>query len=293
MLIAIGPPGPLAELLQVLCWIILPVLLLVFLLTILHHYVRKRKNAANALEEDELTQLAIPGNSGEGAYLFFDHTGVIRDYKKKLSYSHARYTALRKDFEKLEKRYKQEEIGPRNPPVHPKIKQMETTHEQVQPTGKPVASEELFLKDLVEEKRAEVAFLQAQLEQRVRKQHETEAEKESLRTELQTQLTEREQLLRSKEDHIAYADSQLAELKQQNELLNAAVADGNDRTQSLENQLEEERSRTIAIEQKLQTNKQLLQRLYKEFTACMDDDNASPAVVPMQPAYLNSVAADY
>jgi chromosome segregation ATPase len=292
MLIAIGPPGPLTVFLQVLCWIILPAMLLVFLFTILHHYARKRKHAADALEGDDPAQLAIAGSGGEGAYLFFDHTGLIKDYKNKLSYSHARYTALKKDFEKLEKRYKQASIIEMDQPVHPKIKQMETTHEQVQLTGKPVASEELFLKDLLEEKRAEVGFLQAQLEQRVRKQHETEAEKERLRIELQEQLTEKEQLIRSKEDHIAYTDSQLAELKQQNELLNAAVADGNDRAGSLQNQLEEEQSRVIAVEAKLQANKQLLQRLYKEFTACIEEGE-EPAVVAMQPAYLNSVAADY
>ncbi|HEV7781753.1 MAG TPA: hypothetical protein VGO58_10845 [Chitinophagaceae bacterium] len=293
MLIVIGPAGPLAVFLQVLCWIILPVLLLVFLFTILHHYARKRKNATTPLQKEDLTRLALDGNSGEGAYLFFDHTGLIRDYRNKLSYSHARYAALKKDFEKLEKRYQQAAIVQKGRPVHSKTKQMETTHDQVQLTAVPVPSEELFLKDLVEEKKAEVAFLQAQLEQRVRKQHETEAEKEKLRTELQTQLTEKEQLIRAKEDHIAYADIQLAEFKQQNELLHAAVADGHDRTNSLQSQLEEEQSRAIAMEQRLEANKQLLQRLYREFTACMEEDRGFPAVVTMQPAYLNSTAVDY
>ena len=186
MLIAIAPLGPVAVFLQVLCWIILPVLLLVFLLTTLHHYARKRKNADSALKRDDPARLALAGNSGDGAYLFFDHTGLIRDYKNKLSYSHARYTALQKDFEKTGKRYKQEEIVQKDRPVHPKTKRMETTHDQVQLTAGLVPSEELFLKDLLDEKKAEVAFLQAQLEQRVRKQHETEAEKEKLRLNLGT-----------------------------------------------------------------------------------------------------------
>ena len=89
------------------------------------------------------------------------------------------------------------------------------------------------MRDLLDEKKAEVAFLQAQLEQRVRKQHETEAEKEKLKVEL-SQLAEREQLVKTKDDHIGYPDIQLAELKQQNELLNAAVADGNGGTHPLE-----------------------------------------------------------
>jgi DNA repair exonuclease SbcCD ATPase subunit len=291
ILIAIGPQGPLAVFLQVLSWIIIPALLLVWLLTILHHYARKRKHAANALQGDDLAQLALAGKSGDGAYLLFDHTGLIRDYKNKLSYSHARYNALKKDFEKLEKQYKQASVV-KGRPFHPKTKQMETIHDQEAVTTGAVNSEELFLKDLVEEKKAEVAFLQAQLEQRVRRQHETEAEKERLRAELQAQLTEKDQLIKGKEDQIAYTGTQLAALKEQNELLNAAVADGNDRTQSLQMQLEEEQSRVTAMEQKLQANKQLLQRLYKEFAACVEEDNASPAVITMQP-YRGHLAADY
>jgi chromosome segregation ATPase len=281
LLIAIGPPGPLAVFLQVLCWIILPALALVSFFTILHHYARKRKNAANALEGDEIAHLAQQGSKGKGAYLLFDHTGLVREYKRKLSYSHARYAALKKDFDKLEKQYRQ---GHADRPVHLKIKDMETTQEQLHVAEGQVPSKVLYLKDLVEEKKLEVAFLQSQLESRVRKQHEAEGEKEKMKIEWEAALAEKEQL-------ISYAENQLGELKQQNELLNAAVADGNDRVLSLSNQLEEEQARVITMDQKLQANRQLLQRLYKEFTTCLEQEEASP-VIPMQPAYLNSVTVE-
>lgn len=281
LLIAIGPPGPLAVFLQVLCWIILPALALVTFFTILHHYARKRKNAANAVEGDEIAHLAQQGSKGKGAYLLFDHTGLVRDYKRKLSYSHARYAALKKDFDKLEKQYRQ---GHSDRPVHPKINNMETTQEQMQVVQGQVPSEVLYLKDLVEEKKAEVAFLQLQLESRVRKQHEAEGEKEKMKIEWEAAIAEKEQL-------ISYAENQLGELKQQNELLNAAVADGNDRVLSLSSQLEEEQARVVTMDQKLQANRQLLQRLYKEFTTCLEQEEASP-VIAMQPAYLNSVTVE-
>lgn len=276
-LVAIGPLGPIAHFLQLLAWIIIPVLLIVLLTTILHHRIRRKRNAKTALTAEDVKLLSAGKADPDGAYLLFDHTGLVHDYRKKLCLSEARYTALKKDFEQLQTRYQHIAIATESN-VHPKTNHMETTLELAAPAG-PIPSEELYLKDLLEEKKAEVAFLQVQLEQRVRKQHETEGEKERLRTEWEARIAEKEQLIRSKDELLAYAENQLTEIKQQNELLNAAVADGKDKTDSLLAQLEEEQLKANAAEQKLKANKQLLQRLYNEFSACMEAEPREAPVV--------------
>lgn len=290
MLIATGPLAPLGDFLQIICWIVLPVWLLCSLFTVLHHYMRKRKNATQPLAVEELAQLAAPATNSEGALLYFDHSGLVREYKEKLSYSHARYSALKKDYEKLEVKYNSQR---KNHSVHPKSILMEMTPDQKMIPTAPLSSEELYLKDLVEEQKAQVTFLQAQLEQRVRRQHEIEADKERMRKDLEMQLTERDELIRAKSEQVTIAENQLAELQQQNELLNAAAADSNERVNLLSGELEEEKARVVAAEEKLRANKQLLQRLYREFAACVDDEESSPVVVPLQTAYLSPVAADY
>ncbi len=282
MLLAIGPLSPLTNFLQIICWIILPVLLLTIAVTVIHHYVRKKQNAAEALEEDELNILTSPDNKTDPAYLYFDHSGILRQYQDKLSYSHARYAALKKDFEKLDQQYRDAQLGTHNHVIQPKINQMENTNENL---GE--VSEQLYLKDLLEENKAQVAFLQAQLEQRVRKQHEAEHNL----LEKEKELQEKQQVIHAKEEHIAFAEGQIKELREQNELLNATVADNNEKAEIYYQQLQEEQSRVASMEKKLVANKQLLQRLYREFSSCMEEEEAS-VVVPLRPAYWSNAAEE-
>ena len=74
-------------------------------------------------------------------------------------------------------------------------------------------------------------------------------------------------------------------------MLNASAADSHEKLEILDRQLEEERSRSKAMEEKLNANRQLLQRLYREFSACMENEGA-PVVVNMRSPYLSSVAED-
>ncbi|MGZ8550143.1 MAG: hypothetical protein ACXWV2_05760, partial [Chitinophagaceae bacterium] len=75
--------------------------------------------------------------------------------------------------------------------------------------------------------------------------------------------------------------------KEQNEMLNAAVADNKDLVSILQQQLTYEQTRTQAIEQKLNANKQLLQRVYKDFSALMGEENSQSPVIPLRPEYKN------
>jgi hypothetical protein len=283
MWIATGPLTPITELLQVLGWIFLPLLIVVTLITTWHHYLRKRKHAANALDAESLHLSYLPGDQ-EGAYLYFDHSGIVKQYEQKLFLSQARYCALRKDYEKLEDRLKEVSGNKIEQIVHLKSIDMENE--------RPMTSEEMYLKDLVEENRAQVVFLQTQLEQRIRKQHDAESEMQRIQTERQQLADENENLLREKEALISSSSARIQELQQQNELLNASAADSQDKLMAVNGLLEEEKDKRELMEKKLQTNKQLLQRLFKEFASCVEEEERSTMVVPMQPAYLNSAGAD-
>ena len=109
MLLATGPSFEFIKLIQILCWILLPVAAIVMLLTVLFHY-RRRKKAMHqsSVSEEEFIKASpelLGYTNGDGAYIFFDQSSVIAEYKKKLSYNHARYTALRHDYDKLETKY--------------------------------------------------------------------------------------------------------------------------------------------------------------------------------------------
>lgn len=109
MLLATGPSVEFIKLIQILCWILLPVAAIVMLLTVFFHYRRKKRAMHRSTVSDEEFIKASPEllgyTNGDGEYIFFDQSSVIAEYKKKLSYHHARYTALRHDYDKLETKY--------------------------------------------------------------------------------------------------------------------------------------------------------------------------------------------
>src|SRR5690349_19123462 len=108
MLLATGPSFEFIKVFQVLSWIILSIGLPCVLLTIFFHYRKKRLALNNSANTEDLIQASpelLGYTKGDGEYIFFDHSSLISEFKKKLTYNHARYTALRRDFEKLESRY--------------------------------------------------------------------------------------------------------------------------------------------------------------------------------------------
>jgi chromosome segregation ATPase len=381
------------QFLQIISWIVLPVLLLVVLLTVFAHYRRKKKkNIATSSDTDDL----LPVTNGEavttknGLHLLFDHSGLIRQYRNKLSYHHARYAALRYDFEKLQSKY---DAALNTSPAQSKITNMENTTGQLEhdirkiteeyatekeqllsrleqldqscrnleseneslleqislqtATGEEKAivvnrwkeenialkkqiTEQEYLKDVLLEKKSHIEFLQNQVEQRIKSYHISEQQRNEMSNELQQlkqsqssvsgeletlraetkrqyqsiselrkELEEKEallddkhQLLISRLDHITYLENLVRELKEQNELLNASVADHQDKAHNLQELLGDEHSKSSIMEQKLLVNKQLLQRLYKEFTACMEEDSKASPVVALRPSYISKVNSE-
>jgi myosin heavy subunit len=180
-----------------------------------------------------------------------------------------------------------------------------------------VADQE-YLADIVEEKRAQVNFLQSQLEQRIKNLYQSEHQRlktvaelkqlkesiEPLENELllkreqadkiqvvicekEEQLAEKQQMLTAKLDHITYLENMLRETKEQNELFNASLADSRDVANALQQQLSDEQSKVQFLTQKVFANKQTMRRLYKEFSAFVDDGSEESPVIPLRPEYSN------
>ena len=393
MLLATGSAFDFVKFIQILFWIILPVFFLAVLLTVFFHYRKKKIENAEAENRDEEFMKASPEclgyTKGDGEYVFFDHSSLISEYKNRLSFNHARYTALRHDFKKLEMKYAnlasyttaisinnkttgmentyddmpkqmQEEIAKLSADYKAekdewltRLEQMNQSYQNLEGENqllrdqvnmqtaseeekavilnrwkeensslKEKVAEQQYLKDILEEKKAQMNFLQNQLEQRIRNQHLAEQQGLQIMTELketkgiytndlqelknellqkqeeadkvqivlcgkEEQLEERQQLLASRIDHITWLENILRESKEQNEILNASVADSGDLISALQEQLSHEQLRNLAIEQKLSSNKQLLQQLYKGFSAIMAEENGQSPVIALRPEYVN------
>jgi chromosome segregation ATPase len=341
-----------ARFLQIILWIVLPILLLALLTAVLIHRYRKRR-AVGAVNTDGQSLFTSMENPGRGAYVLFDHSGLVRKYRNKLSYNQARYIALKHDFDKLEARYAAMAILNSSQSDNDKINTMKNDLTAIQPDTleltsekneladrleqltraykaleeeneslleqiqlqtatedektmivnrwkeenaelKTRASEQEYLQDIIDEKKRQIDFLQQQLEQRIKNYHQSEQQQSLLKKELERNkgleqnhvqelhalkeelinkdenLEEKQQLLSTKADQLVYLENVLNELRQQNELSNAALADTRDLAQALQQQLEQEQSRVDAAEQKLAANRQLLQRLYKDLGAYVE-----------------------
>lgn len=386
MLLAVEPFSGFAGLLQVILLILAAFLTAAFVVTVIMHY-RKRKHLE--LEPDALQQIvaASPESTAyllEDEYVLFDHSGLIKDYKTRLVNNHAKYNALKQDFEELEDRYNSLILQQRHAINNSKSNIMEQpnaqqfseenqtaslTHDhemereeliqrlndlnstylalklENEEMARVISGEETresmlqnwkeensnlknrladleYLKDLVDEKKSQIDFLQNQLEQRIRNYHQAErqladvneqlrqtlvhwneakadlgsarAELESLQEQfgkVTSSLQQEQGSLASKQDQITYLENTLREIREQNELLNAALGDQQEKNNNLSQLLEDEQSRRVVMEQKLASNKQLLQRLYKEFSACMEGQTEDSPVVPLRPAYISTANA--
>lgn len=368
MLLAADPSFELFRFMQILVWIILPVMLSAIAFTVYFHYRKKKKLNPMGDEEETRFVLAAPElfnhKKSDGDYVFFDHSGLIREYKKRMFYNHARYAALRSDYASLQAKYSSlsitdlknnkkiymknhndspslakvigmptEEAETDKKELMDKLEQMNRSYQRLEEENRflqeqltlPTASDDErnriidrwteenkalrektaeldYQSELLEEKKAQIIFLQNQLEQRIKSQHQAEQQKlqavadkdalvqqvESLNNELllkqeqvdrleaslcekEEQFNERQQVLASRLDQVTYLENVLRETKEQNELLHAELGDTKDQIALLQQQLEDERSTLSFVERKLQANRQMMQRLHKELLACVEE----------------------
>lgn len=391
MFLATGTFLEFAQFLQIVSWIILPVFALIIFFTVWLHYRRKKSKVMIEAEEKiavvAASPIGPPAMDEPGNYLLFDHSGLLRQYRNKLSYNHARYTALKHDFEKLERKYVA--VTANHLPVHQSsINTMEHTNDELishidrlksefglekeswnareqelnrlyqsvekeneslleqlnlQSSSedekvivvnrwreenlslKEKINEQQYLADLLEEKKAEILFLHSQAEVKIKNYHRSEQQRNELLAELDLakqqreqslididnvknglsnqeglisqlqiqseeknrQLAEHQGLLATRSSELTWLESQVQELRQQNEMLNAAIADHEDRAIVWQQQVEEGRAKMELMQQRLQANRQVMQRLYKEFTNYIEVETGEGSpVVALRPAYV-------
>lgn len=342
MLLSVVPFGELTKLFQILLIIMLSILAFSVLFTVLIHYRRRRTKQCIPDDEDLHHYIAESSpekfwyKANDGTLIYLDHTGLLKEYRNKLSYSHARYAALQQDFNRLESGFTGSFYSNKTKSNYIKKIVMENTELQVQLTDENILNENSipdkqlkdheYLNDLLAEKKRQIEFLQNQIDLRIKNFHYSEKEKgeikskleeseqtrnkievelESLRKHLvesqqeidnlstsleekQGRLTEAGQILDTKRDQIIYMESVLLDVNNQNQLLNAAAADAEDKYKALEQQLQANESKFIAMEQKLLANKRMLQRLYNEFAATMQEEAEMSPVIHLRPEHINS-----
>jgi chromosome segregation ATPase len=109
MFLAANPSFELVRFMQILVWIALPVLLTAVIITIYIDYRKKKSRDPMGEEAETDFILAAPEHFAhhrqDGDYVLFDHSGLIKEYKQRMFYNHARYTALRSDYIALQARY--------------------------------------------------------------------------------------------------------------------------------------------------------------------------------------------
>lgn len=372
MLLAVGPLAGFAGFLQILLWILIPLLGAAIVTTIAIHYGRPRKELEQGTVEEIVA--SNPEQSGyrldNDQYVVFDHSGLIKEYKTRLVNHHAKYSALKQDYSRLELKYNsllllspvfndkninmENNLNPEQFPAEPasatsidierkelqaRFEQLNQAYQQLEKenesllekisllstleNGKDVTghwveenrklkeklADQECINDLLTEKKSEVEFLQQQLETRIRNYHRSEqqlaevsteldalkqsAEQSgltitSLQEELQTRnkeseeflqqlenkekiVEEKELLILSNSNQITYLEGLLQELREQNEMLNAAANDGVERSTLLEKRLEDEQVKITYLQNQLSANKKLLHRLYSEFSSCMQE----------------------
>ena len=315
--------------------------------------------------------------TNDGKFVYLDHTGLLKDLRKKLSHSNAKFAALQQDYKKLKYSLVASELLQDNNVITNKKNSMENFHdnttvsdnidlqtqlEQLKRSYNSLEAENISLleqigmqasngvgsdsivvhlrdenkilkgqlteqeyyKDLLEEKKMQIGFLQSQIDTRIKKYHDSEqdwlmskneieklnsnltAAKEettSLQNELsqkqgdienlllgmsekEIELNETKQALHDKQSQIVYIENVLLELRQQNELFNAAAADSEERSKILQAQLQTEEAKTKILEQKLKQNRQLIQRLYNEFSVCLSEENDESPVIALRTDYV-------
>src|SRR5258706_4093927 len=397
MLLVAGPNPDFLNFIQILCWISLPVLFSAVLITVFLHYRKRKKGIEVRGKEQDTLALTFPRQlgytNGNGEYVLFDHSDLMRQYRKKLSYNHARYKALQYDFTDIENKYTAlanyaqthfithkkrpmenvhdelpkhlqadvnklaEENEMERKELLTKLSQLERSAHRMEEENRSLkerlnlqtatddekiaiinkwkeenlslkarVDEQEYLQDLVEEKKAQITFLQGQVEQRIKNLYQSEhqrlqtvaemkqlrEEKENIRKniagledelmikqeqidkgqmllcEKEERLTEQEQVLNGKLEYIGSLENMLREAKEQNEQLNATFNENKELANTLRVQVSDEQSKVEFLTQKLFANKQMMRKMYKEFSTFIGDgENEESLVIPLRAEYNN------
>lgn len=360
-------------------------LALLLCIAAIFHY-RKKKKKRFLSDKDTVVRLIegtpekLSYKEENADYIFYDQSGLINAYKSKLIYSHARFTAMKHDYNKVNIEYDRLLQETRKPLYETKKNSMQELNGQFQYANSETlatwmsekneleeklkqlngsfkslekenallsdqiamlagtdaektaivnewkkekeqlsdkVAEQDYLKDIIVEKKNQIEFLQQQMDNRIQKFHTTELRANELNLQLEQankalddtkstlkatennfieqmeqakefkqSLAEKEEIITEKLNTITWLENTLKETKQQNEMLNAIAADNNEKVIALVQTVEAEQAKVAQLQQKLVANRQLLGRLQKEITSCMEVDQPVSLVVELNPVYV-------
>jgi len=370
------------EFLQILLWIAIPAIIIGMTITTLVHYRNKKRKGKK--EEDQLivenhaTQYAgyddfsllpqgvyLPGSQDEVK-------GIIHN----LFHSKARYMAIQKDYEILNRKYERLHVNIQQYSNTNKNKTMETIQTHMQPAlheqiesikhqhemekkelydeltqltqayenlekdnnslreqlvayssddNKTTAviqkweaekaelkkriSEQEYLRDVLEEKKLQIGFLQQQLEQRIKNHHLVEQQfrelgikfmevkeeleiKQQSEKEFQSGINEKEQeIIKLKEkiqstaDQAAQLEASLKTTLEQNENFTLVVESNSKLIGSLNEQLAVSNEIKKELERKLEKNTALLKGFHKKLSDVFEEEIAESPVITLKPVY--------
>ena len=370
---------------QISSLIALALLALLLCIAAIFHY-RKKKKEHFLSDKDTVVRLIegtpekLSYKEEKADYIFYDQSGLINAYKSKLIYSHARFTAMKQDYNKVNIEYDRLLQETRKPLYETKKNSMQELNGQFQYANSETlatwmsekneleeklrqlngsfkslekenallsdqiamlagtdaektaivnewkkekeqlsdkVAEQDYLKDIIVEKKNQIEFLQQQIDNRIQKFHTTELRANELNLQLEQankalddtkstlkateknfieqmeqakefkqSLAEKEEIITEKLNTITWLENALKETKQQNEMLNAIAADNNEKVIALVQTVEAEQAKVAQLQQKLVANRQVLGRLQKEITSCMEVDQPASLVVELNPVYV-------
>ena len=370
------------QFLQILLWIAIPAIIIGMTITTLVHYRNKKRKGKK--EEDQLivenhaTQYAgyddfsllpqgvyLPGSQDEVK-------GIIHN----LFHSKARYMAIQKDYEILNRKYERLHVNIQQYSNTNKNKTMETIQTHMQPAlheqiesikhqhemekkelydeltqltqayenlekdnnslreqlvayssddNKTTAviqkweaekaelkkriSEQEYLREVLEEKKLQIGFLQQQLEQRIKNHHLVEQQfrelgikfmevkeeleiKQQSEKEFQSGINEKEQeIIKLKEkiqstaDQAAQLEASLKTTLEQNENFTLVVESNSKLIGSLNEQLAVSNEIKKELERKLEKNTALLKGFHKKLSDVFEEEIAESPVITLKPVY--------
>lgn len=370
------------QFLQILLWIAIPTIIIGMTITTLVHYRNKKrkgkKEEDQVIFENHASQYAgyddfsllpqgvyLPGSQDEVK-------GIIHS----LFHSKARYMAIQKDYEILNRKYEKLHVNIQQDSNTNKNKTMETTQTHMQSTlheqmesikqqhefekkelyaeltqltqayenlekdnnslrdqlvayssddNKTTAviqkweaekaelkkriSEQEYLRDVLEEKKLQIGFLQQQLEQRIKNHHLVEQQfrelgikfmevkeeleiKQQSEKEFQSGMNEKEQeisvlkeTLQSRTNEAAQLETSLKTVQEQNENLTLVVESNSKLIGSLHEQLAVSNEIRKELERKLEKNNTLLKGFHKKLSDVFEEEIAEPPVIALKPVY--------
>ena len=244
-------------------------------------------------------------------YNFTDPVESIRqEYEREKKQLHSELTQLNSAYENLEKdnaSLKEQLNAYSNDDT--KVTAVINKWELEKAELKKRIAEQDYLKDVLEEKKLQITFLQQQLEQRIKHHHLVEQQfrdlgikfmeikeeleiKQQSETELQDTVQVKEQeisslkeMMQSKNEQAAQLENLMKDLQEQNEHLSSGAEQNNKLIEQLRDELTTNNEYKKDLERKLERSQTYFKGLHRKLADILEEDVAVPPVIVMKQVF--------